>query len=73
MIFHDVIVFYGTILSSFISIVALSLCLKSDNLFFHSLELAVLSIVVLFLVYKISKIFNNAKRPYYAVIVNICF
>ena len=47
---------------------ALSLCLKSDNLFFHSLELAVLSIVVLFLVYKISKIFNNAKRPYYAVI-----
>ena len=70
---NDKVVFYGIILSSFISIGALSLCLKSDNILFSSLELAALSIVVMFLVYKISKIFNKAKRPYYAVIGEYMF
>jgi hypothetical protein len=51
----------------------LSLCLKSDNIFFASLELTILSIAVMFLVYKISRIFNNAKRPYYAVIGEYMF
>jgi hypothetical protein len=72
-ILNDNVVFYGTIFSSFISIGALSLCLKSDNIFFASLELAILSIAVMFLVYKISRIFNNAKRPYYAVIGEYMF
>lgn len=70
---NDKIVFYGTVLSSFISIAALSLCLKSDNLVLNSLELAILSIIVMLLVYKISKIFNKAKRPYYAVIGEYMF
>ena len=70
---NDNVVFYGTILSSFISITALSLCLKSDNLVLSALELAILSIVVMFLVYKISRIFNKAKRPYYAVIGEYMF
>ena len=70
---NDKIVFYGTVLSSLISIVALSLCLKSDNLVLNSLELAILSIIVMLLVYKISKIFNKAKRPYYAVIGEYMF
>lgn len=70
---NDKPVFYGTILSSFMSIFALSLCLKSDNLVLNSLELAILSIAVMFLVYKISKIFNKAKRPYYAVIGEYMF
>ena len=70
---NDKIVFYGTILSSFISVIALSLCLKSDNLVLSALELAILSIVVMFLVYKISKIFDRAKRPYYAVIGEYMF
>ena len=70
---NDKIVLYGTILSSFISIIALSLCLKSDNLALNALELAILSIVVMFLVYKISRIFNKAKRPYYAVIGEYMF
>lgn len=70
---NDKLVLYGTILSSFLSIIALSLCLKSDNSVLSSLELAILSIVVMFLVYKISKIFNKAKRPYYAVIGEYMF
>ena len=70
---NDKPVFYGIILSSFISIIALSLCLKSDNLVLNALELAILSIVVMFLVYKISRIFNKAKRPYYAVIGEYMF
>ena len=69
----DKVVLYGTILSSFLSIGALALGLKSDNLLLSALELAVLSVVVIFLVYKISKIFNNAKRPYYAVIGEYMF
>lgn len=69
----DKVVLYGTILSSFLSIVALSLGLKSDNLLLSGLELAVLSVIVIFLVYKFSKIFNNAKRPYYAVIGEYMF
>lgn len=69
----DKVVLYGTILSSFLSIGALALGLKSDNLLLSGLELAVLSVVVIFLVYKISKIFNNAKRPYYAVIGEYMF
>ena len=72
-ILDDKLVLYGTVLSSFLSIVALSLCLKSDNLFLSCLELAILSAIVIFLVYKISKIFNNAKRPYYAVIGEYMF
>ncbi|AMK14586.1 hypothetical protein [Methanobrevibacter olleyae] len=72
-ILDDKVVFYGTILSSFISITTLSLCLKSDNLVLSSLELAVLSVIVMFLVYKISRIFDNAKRPYYAVIGEYMF
>ena len=70
---NDRIVFYGTVLSSLISIGALSLCLKTNNLIFTSLELAILSIIVMLLVYKISRIFNNAKRPYYAVIGEYMF
>ena len=70
---NDKIVFYGTILSSFIVIIALSLCLKSENLALNALELAILSIVVMFLVYSISRIFNKAKRPYYAVIGEYMF
>lgn len=70
---NDKLVFYGTIFSSFLSIFALSLCLKSDNLVLSSLELAILSIAVMFLVYRISKIFNKAKRPYYAVIGEYMF
>ncbi len=70
---NDKLVFYGTILCSFISIIALSLCLKSDNLVLNALELAILSIAIIFLVYKISKIFNKAKRPYYAVIGEYMF
>lgn len=70
---NDKIVFYGTILSSFIVIIALSLCLKSENLALNALELAILSIVVMFLVYRISRIFNKAKRPYYAVIGEYMF
>ena len=70
---NDKAVFYGTVLSSLISIGALSLCLKSDNLVLSSLELAILSILVMFLVYKISRIFNNARRPYYAVIGEYMF
>lgn len=70
---NDKIVFYGTILSSFIAIIALSLCLKSENLALNALELAILSIVVMFLVYRISRIFNKAKRPYYAVIGEYMF
>lgn len=70
---NDRIVFYGTVLSSLISIGALSLCLKTNNLIFTSLELAILSFIVMFLVYKISRIFNNAKRPYYAVIGEYMF
>ena len=70
---NDKAVFYGTVLSSLISIGALSLCLKSDNLVLSSIELAVLSILVMLLVYKISRIFNKAKRPYYAVIGEYMF
>lgn len=70
---NDKIALYGTVLSSFISIIALSLCLKSDNLVLSSLEFSVLSIIVMFLVYKISRIFDNAKRPYYAVIGEYMF
>lgn len=70
---NDKLVLYGTILSSFVSIAALSLCLKSDNLVLASLEFAILSIVVMFLVYKISKIFDRAKRSYYAVIGEYMF
>ena len=70
---NDKVVFYGTILSSFIAIIALSLCLKSENLALNALELAILSIVVMFLVYSISRIFNKAKRPYYAVIGEYMF
>ncbi|MBO5840183.1 MAG: hypothetical protein J6Q86_02000, partial [Methanobrevibacter sp.] len=50
-----------------------SLCLKSENLALNALELAILSIVVMFLVYSISRIFNKAKRPYYAVIGEYMF
>lgn len=70
---NDKVVIYGTIFSSFISLMALSLCLKSDNLVLNALELAILSILIMFLVYKISKIFNKAKRPYYAVIGEYMF
>ena len=70
---NDKLVLYGTVLLSFVSISALSLCLKSENLVLNSLELAILAIVVMFLVYKISRIFNNAKRPYYAVIGEYMF
>ena len=70
---NDKIALYGTVLSSFISIIALSLCLKSDNLVLSSLEFSVLSIIVMFLVYKISRIFDNAKRPYYAGIGEYMF
>ena len=41
---NDKVVLYGTILSSLISILALSLCLKSDNLALNAFELAILSI-----------------------------
>ena len=51
----------------------MSLCLKSDNLVLSALELAILSVVVMFLVYKISRIFDRAKRPYYAVIGEYMF
>ena len=70
---NDKAVFYGTVFSSLLSISALSLCLKSDNLVLKSFELSILSIAVMFLVYKISKIFNKAKRPYYAVIGEYMF
>ncbi len=70
---NDNAVLYGTVSLSFVSISALSLCLKSENLVLNSLELAILAIVVMFLVYKISRIFNNAKRPYYAVIGEYMF
>ena len=70
---NDKLVLYGTILSSFISIAALSLCLKPDNLALTSLELAILSVIIMFLVYKISKIFDRAKRSYYAVIGEYMF
>ena len=70
---NDKPVFYGIILSSFISIIALSLCLKSDNLVLNALELAILSIVVMFLVYKISKIFKKAKREYFVVVGEYMF
>ena len=63
----------GTILSSFIAISALSLGLKTDNILLCSLELAILSFVVIFLVYKISKIFKRAKRDYYAVVGEYMF
>lgn len=69
----DKVVFFGTILSSFIAIISLSLCFKSDSIVLNALELAILSIVVMFLVYKISKIFNKAKRPYYAVVGEYMF
>ena len=70
---NDKVVLYGTILSSLISILTLSLCLKSDNLALNAFELAILSIAVMLLVYKISQIFNKAKRPYYAVIGEYMF
>lgn len=69
----DNLVFYGTFLSSIISIAVLSLALNTSNPFFTGLELAILSIVVMFLIYKISKIFKNAKRPYYAVVGEYMF
>ena len=69
----DKVVLYGTILSSWMSIGVLSLGLKADNLGLSCLELAILSFVVVFLVYKISKIFKNAKRPYYGVIGEYMF
>ena len=69
----DKLVLIGTILTSFLSVLILSLGLKTDNLIISSVSLSVLSIIVLFLVYKISKIFNNAKRPYYAVIGEYMF
>ena len=70
---NDNLILYGTVASSFLAIGALALGLNSDNLIFSSLELAILSFVVIFLVYKISKIFNNAKRPYYGVIGEYMF
>ena len=69
----DKVVLYGTILSSLIAIGALSLGLKADNLILSCLELAILSFVVVFLVYKISRIFKKAKRPYYGVIGEYMF
>ena len=72
-ILDDKIVLYGTVLSSFLSIAVLSLCLKSDNPLLSCFELAILSVIVMLLVYKISKIFNNAKRPYYAVVGEYMF
>lgn len=72
-IYDDKIVLYGTIASSLIAIGVLSLGLKSDNPLTSSVEFAVLSFVVVLLVYKISRIFKNAKRPYYAVIGEYMF
>ena len=70
---NDKIVFYGTILSSFLAIGVLSLGLKRDDLLLSSMELSILSILVMFLVYKISTIFNRAKRSYYEVIGEYMF
>lgn len=70
---NKLIPFIGTILSSLIAISALSLCLKRDNIFLSSIELAILSIVVMFLVYKISRIFKKAKRDYYVVVGEYMF
>lgn len=70
---NDNIILYGTVASSFLAIGILSLGWNSNDLIFSSLELAILSFVVVFLVYKISKIFNNAKRPYYGVIGEYMF
>lgn len=65
--------FLGTILTSLIAISALALGLKSENLFLYSVELALLSFVVMLLVYKISKIFKKAKRDYYVVVGEYMF
>ncbi len=70
---NDKSVLFGIILTSFLSIGIISLGLKIDNLLLSSLELSILSIVVMFLVYRISIIFNNTKRPYYAVIGEYMF
>lgn len=70
---NKLVPFLGTILSSLIAISALSLGLKTENPFVASLELAVISIVVMFLVYKISKIFRKAKRDYYVVVGEYMF
>lgn len=62
-----------TILSSLIAISALSLGLKSENVLLSSIELAIVSFVVMFLVYKISKILKKAKRDYYVVVGEYMF
>lgn len=70
---NRLIPFFGIVLSAFIAISSLSLVLKTDNKLLSSVELVILSIAVMFLVYKISKIFKKAKREYYAVVGEYMF
>ncbi len=72
-ILNDRLVFYGTIFASLISVAVLALGLNTENPFLSGIELAILSFVVMVLVYKISKIFKKAERPYYAVIGEFMF
>lgn len=72
-ILNDKFVFYGTVSASLISVAILSLGLNTENPFLSGIELAILSFVVMVLVYKISKIFKKAERPYYAVIGEFMF
>lgn len=69
---NDKPVLVGIILISLVSIGLLSLCITTDNSIIP-LTLSILSIIMMFLVYNISKIFDNAKRPYYAVIGEYMF
>ena len=62
-----------TVTSGLIAISALSLGLKSENVLLSSIELAIVSFVVMFLVYKISKILKKAKRDYYVVVGEYMF
>lgn len=72
-ILNDKFVFYGTVSASLISVAILALGLNTENPFLSGIELAILSFVVMVLVYKISKIFKKAERPYYAVIGEFMF
>ncbi len=56
-----------------IAVLAFSLVLEKENMFLAGGELAVLSIVIMFLVYKVSRILTHAKRGYSVVIGEYMF
>jgi len=62
----------GIILSSFIAIFSFSLVFVNNNMF-NTVELAILAILIMILVYFISKIFTRAKRPFPVVIGEFMF